>query len=86
MVENLGLILLEGHMEMDPVKVASVRDWLTPRNVTKVQSFVGFVDFYRHFVQDFSHVANHSTNSPRRVKSGNGLTRSKHPSRNLNVS
>src|SRR5882724_5860417 len=55
-VEYLGLILLEGHMEMDPVKVAGVQDWPTPRNVTEVQSFVRFVNFYRHFIQDFSHV------------------------------
>ena len=55
-VEYLSLILSEGRMEMDPVKVAGVRDWPTPRNVTKVQSFVRFVHFYRHFVQYFSHV------------------------------
>src|SRR5882724_10733374 len=57
MVEYLGLILLEGCMEMDPVKVAGVRDWPTPRNVTEVQSFVRFVNFCRCFVQDFLHVA-----------------------------
>jgi len=58
-VEYLGLILSEGHVEMDPVKVAGVQDWLTPRNVTEVQSFIGFVNFYWHFVQDFSHIAKH---------------------------
>jgi len=46
MVEHLGLILSEGHVEMDPVKVAGIQDWLTPWNMTKVQSFVGFVNFY----------------------------------------
>src|SRR5467141_3687982 len=56
-VEYLGLILLEGRVEMDPVKVAGVRDWPTPRNVTEVQSFIGFVNFYRRFIQDFSHVS-----------------------------
>src|SRR5882724_6327638 len=56
-VKSLSLILSEGHVEMDPVKVAGVQDWLTPKNVTEVQSFIGFVNFYRHFVQDFSHVA-----------------------------
>src|SRR5882724_8896571 len=30
-VKYLSLILSEGCMEMDPVKVAGVRDWLTPR-------------------------------------------------------
>src|SRR5882724_6797759 len=55
-VEYLSLILSEGRVEMDPVKVAGVQDWLTPKNVTEVQSFIGFINFYQHFVQDFSHV------------------------------
>src|SRR5882672_8869406 len=42
---------------MDLIKVASVCDWPTPRNITKVQSFVGFVNFYQQFIQDFSHMA-----------------------------
>ena len=45
-VKYLSLILSEGHLEMDPVKVAGVQDWPVPRNVTEVQSFVGFINFY----------------------------------------
>ena len=55
-VEYLSLILSEGWVKMDPVKVAGVCEWLTPTSVTKVQSFVRFVNFYRQFIQDFSHV------------------------------
>src|SRR5882724_1615026 len=54
-VEYLRLILLEGCVEMDPVKVAGVCNWPTPRNVTKVQLFIRFVNFYWRFIQDFSH-------------------------------
>ena len=57
MIEYLSFILSKGCIEIDPVKVASVCDWLTPRNVTEVQSFMGFVNFYQCFIQDFSHVA-----------------------------
>ena len=57
MVEYLGLILLEGCIEMDPIKVAGIHDWPTPRNVTKDQSFMGFINFYWHFIRDFLHVA-----------------------------
>ena len=53
-MEYLGLVLSEGHVEMDPVNIAGVRDWLTPKNVTEVQSFVGFVNFYRRFIPDRS--------------------------------
>ena len=42
---------------MDSVKIAGVRDWLTLKNITEVQSFVGFVNFYRRFILEFSHVA-----------------------------
>ena len=41
MVEYLGLVLSEEWVEMDPVKIAGVRDWPTPKNVTEVQSFMG---------------------------------------------
>src|SRR5882724_58258 len=56
-VEYLRLILSEGRVEMDPVKVAGICDWPTLRNVTKVQSFIRFINFYQRFIQDFSHVA-----------------------------
>jgi len=39
---------------MDPVKVAGVREWPIPENKTDVQAFLGFVNFYRRFIQDFS--------------------------------
>ena len=55
-VEYLGLVLSEGHMEMDPIKIAKVRDWLTLMNVTEVQSFMSFVNFYHRFISEFSHV------------------------------
>ncbi|KAJ8507306.1 hypothetical protein ONZ45_g10310 [Pleurotus djamor] len=56
-VEYLGVLVSEGKVEMDPAKVAGVREWPAPRNVTELQSFVGFVNFYRRFVRDFSHIA-----------------------------
>src|SRR5882724_13049483 len=37
MVKYLVLILSEGHIEIDPVKVTGVQDWPVPRNVTEVQ-------------------------------------------------
>ena len=42
---------------MDPVKVAGVTEWPIPSNRKEVQSFLGFTNFYRRFIQGFSHLA-----------------------------
>ena len=56
-VEFLGFILSEDQIEMDPVKIEGVRNWPHPRNVKELQSFLGFINFYRRFIEDFSKVA-----------------------------
>jgi hypothetical protein len=54
-IEYLGVIISHNKVEMDPVKIAGVADWPMPSNNKEVQSFVGFVNFYRHFIPGFSH-------------------------------
>lgn len=56
-IEYLGLIISQGKIEMDPVKVEGVSKWPEPENVKDVQSFLGFVNFYRRFIQDFADLA-----------------------------
>jgi hypothetical protein len=54
-IEYLGVIISHNKVEMDLVKIAGVADWPTPSNKKEVQSFVGFIDFYRRFIPGFSH-------------------------------
>lgn len=54
-IEYLGLVISEGCVKMDPIKVAGVTEWLIPKNKKEVQQFLGFTNFYRRFIQDFSH-------------------------------
>jgi hypothetical protein len=56
-IEYLGVIISHNKVEMDLVKIAGVADWLTPSNKKEVQSFIGFVNFYRRFIPSFSHHA-----------------------------
>jgi len=56
-IEYLGLVISENKVAMDPVKVTGVREWPVPENQTDVEAFIGFVNFYHHFIQDFSTIA-----------------------------
>jgi hypothetical protein len=46
-IEYLAIIISHNKVDMDPVKIAGVADWLTPSNKKEVQSFIGFVNFYQ---------------------------------------
>jgi len=56
-IEYLGLVISENKVVIDPVKVARVCNWPTPENRTDIQAFIGFINFYRYFIQDFSTIA-----------------------------
>ena len=57
-IEYLRLIVSSyGKVEMDPVKVSGVMDWPTITNRKEVQAFLGFTNFYRQFIEGFSHHA-----------------------------
>ena len=56
-INYLGVILEKGVTRMDPVKVAGIRDWPTPKSVRDVRSFHGFCNFYHPFIAGFATLA-----------------------------
>lgn len=53
-VKFLGFIIQPGTIEQDPEKIKVVAEWPTPENLKDVQSFMGFCNFNRRFIRDFS--------------------------------
>ena len=56
-MEYLGLIIKEGQLSMDPVKLKEISEWPVPTTVKQVRAFLGFGNFYRHFIRKFSELA-----------------------------
>ena len=54
MVEYLGYILAPSGLTMDNNKVKVIQDWPEPQKVKDVQSFLGFANFYRRFIHNYS--------------------------------
>jgi hypothetical protein len=53
-IAYLGYIVSSEGLNMDPAKVAAVTEWPTPTKKKDVQSFLGFANFYRRFIHNFS--------------------------------
>ena len=56
-VEYLGSILTTEGICIDNTKTTAVQDWPTPKNLKEVQSFLGFANFYRRFIKEYSRTA-----------------------------
>ena len=50
----VGYLVSKAGIDMDPAKVSAILDWPTPRSVKDVHSFLGFANFYRKFIYNYS--------------------------------
>lgn len=56
-LEFLGHLVGAAGVRPDPKKLKAVQDWPTPTDTTAVRSFIGFANFYRKFVHNFTTLA-----------------------------
>ena len=55
-VEFLGYILTNLGLTMAEEKVKIIQEWPEPRNIKDIQSFLGFANFYRQFIHNYSEI------------------------------
>jgi hypothetical protein len=56
-VKFLGYIISREGLKIDQKKIKAVTSWPKLGIVKEVQSFLGFANFYRQFIKDYSKVA-----------------------------
>uniref|UniRef100_A0A674MXQ5 Gypsy retrotransposon integrase-like protein 1 n=1 Tax=Takifugu rubripes TaxID=31033 RepID=A0A674MXQ5_TAKRU len=56
-ISFLGFVVSWGQLSPDPAKVRAVMEWPTPSSRRQLQQFLGFANFYRRFIRDYSKVA-----------------------------
>lgn len=55
-MQFLGYIIEAGRIRPDPFKIEAVLNWETPGTHKKLQQFLGFANFYRCFIQNYSSI------------------------------
>ena len=53
----LVVVIGKEQIQIEQEKIKAVKEWKTPTKVKDVESFLGFANFYRCFIQNFSHTA-----------------------------
>jgi RNase H-like domain found in reverse transcriptase/Reverse transcriptase (RNA-dependent DNA polymerase) len=67
-IEYLGMIIEEGKISMDAVKVGGIEDWPVPTTLKQTRSFLVFGNFYQRFISHYSKLARPLNNLTKKDK------------------
>ncbi|GJV98670.1 putative reverse transcriptase domain-containing protein [Tanacetum coccineum] len=56
-VQFLGHVIDCQGIHVDPVKIESIKDWVSPKTPTEIHQFLGLVGYYQRFIEGFSKIA-----------------------------
>jgi len=66
--EYLGYVISPKELRMDEEKIRTIKEWKEPTNVKGIQSFLGFANFYRRFIRDYSKITTPLSSLTRKEK------------------
>jgi Reverse transcriptase (RNA-dependent DNA polymerase)/RNase H-like domain found in reverse transcriptase len=55
-VDHLGHMIRPNGLQMDSAKVKVIQDWPKPQKAKDIQSFLGFANFYRQYIHNYSDI------------------------------
>nr|GEX61970.1 putative reverse transcriptase domain-containing protein [Tanacetum cinerariifolium] len=56
-VQFLGHVIDGQGIYVDPAKIESIKDWVSPNSPTEICQFLGLAGYYRRFIEGFSKIA-----------------------------
>ncbi len=56
-VRFLGFVVMAQDIRMEEKRIEVVKDWPESQSVRDIQVFLGFANFYRRFIRNFSRIA-----------------------------
>nr|GFB77779.1 putative reverse transcriptase domain-containing protein [Tanacetum cinerariifolium] len=56
-LKAIGHVIDSQGIHVDPAKIKSVKDWASPKSLTKIRQFLGLAGCYRRFIEGFSIIA-----------------------------
>ncbi|KAI0991812.1 hypothetical protein K3495_g16375, partial [Podosphaera aphanis] len=55
-VDFLGFVISKGGLKISPTRISTITEWPVPQNLQQVQQFLGFTNFYRRFISQYSKI------------------------------
>nr|GEV89572.1 transposon Ty3-I Gag-Pol polyprotein [Tanacetum cinerariifolium] len=53
----LGHVIDSEGIHIDPTKIESIKDWVSPKTPIEIHQFLGLADYYQRFIECFSKIA-----------------------------
>ena len=53
----MGYVVSKEGIAVDPKKIRSIMEWVAPKNVDEVSSFMGLTDDYKRFIRKLLQIA-----------------------------